>query len=249
MTLNDFAQALWAQLDITPKTRSNYLGAYNRNIAPSLGHLPLDQVTKQQIAQALALLKPQTKYQALMVCRVIFREAVDQCLIEVSPAASIKSPKLNVVPGKFLTWDEIKGANFGRQTGRIKFLALHGLRWGEVVALTEADIFGGMVHVNKSMYGATKTKAGIRDVPHLSPYEPFPKTPKSVATALKPYGVTIHSLRKTYAYNLKKSGVHVTTAQKLMGHSSPMVTLSIYTGFRDDEIAETGEALRKTLGL
>jgi hypothetical protein len=28
-----------------------------------------------------------------------------------------------------------------------------------------------------------------------------------------------------------------------------MVTLSIYTGFRDDEIAETGEALRKTLGL
>jgi integrase len=48
---------------------------------------------------------------------------------------------------------------------------------------------------------------------------------------------------------LKKSGVHVTTAQKLMGHSSPMVTLSIYTGFRDEEISETGEALRKTLGL
>ena len=36
---------------------------------------------------------------------------------------------------------------------------------------------------------------------------------------------------------------------KLMGHSSPMVTLSIYTGLRDDEIAETGEALRKALGL
>jgi hypothetical protein len=34
-----------------------------------------------------------------------------------------------------------------------------------------------------------------------------------------------------------------------MGHSGPMVTLSIYTGSRDDEIAETGEALRKILGL
>jgi transposase-like protein len=65
----------------------------------------------------------------------------------------------------------------------------------------------------------------------------------------KAIGVTIHSLRKTYACNLKKSGGHVTTAQKLMGHSSPMVTLSIYTGFRDEEIAETGDALRKTLGL
>jgi hypothetical protein len=36
---------------------------------------------------------------------------------------------------------------------------------------------------------------------------------------------------------------------KLMGHSGPMVTLSTYTGSHDDEIVETGEALRKTLGL
>jgi hypothetical protein len=53
--------------------------------------------------------------------------------------------------------------------------------------------------------------------------------------------------------NVAKESTHYvllpTFAQKLMGHSSPMVTLSIYTGFRDDEIAETGKALRKTLGL
>jgi integrase len=249
MTLNDFAEALWAHLDIRPKTRSNYMGAYLRNIAPSLGHLPLDQVTKQDIAQALAPLAPQTKYQTLMACRVIFREAVEQGLLEASPAASIKSPKINVIPGKFLTWDEIKAINFGRQTGRIKFLALHGLRWGEAVALTPEDIYDDKVHINKSKYGPTKTPAGIRDVPYFGFYEPFPMTPKSVAVALKPYGVTIHSLRKTYAYNLKKSNVHVTTAQKFMGHSSPMVTLGIYTGFRDEEINESAIAIRQTLGL
>ncbi len=52
--------------------------------------------------------------------------------------------------------------------------------------------------------------------------------------------MTVHSLRKTYAYNLKESGVHVTTAAKLMGHSNPMVTLKIYTQVRDSEIMDSG---------
>jgi hypothetical protein len=41
----------------------------------------------------------------------------------------------------------------------------------------------------------------------------------------------------------------MTTAQKFMGHSSPMVTLGIYTGFRDEEINESAIAIRQTLGL
>lgn len=40
-------------------------------------------------------------------------------------------------------------------------------------------------------------------------------------SALKPYGVTVHSFRKTYACTLKSAGIHVTTAAKLMGHSNP----------------------------
>jgi integrase len=57
-----------------------------------------------------------------------------------------------------------------------------------------------------------------------------------IARTLGEFGVTIHSLRKTYAYFLKTSQVHVTTAAKLMGHSNPLVTLKIYTIVRDDEI-------------
>ena len=44
-------------------------------------------------------------------------------------------------------------------------------------------------------------------------------------------------------YLLKTSGVHVTTAQKLMGHADPVVTLGIYTRFRDDEIDGAGAAI------
>jgi integrase len=58
-------------------------------------------------------------------------------------------------------------------------------------------------------------------------------------------GVTIHSLRKTYAYFLKSNQVHVTAAAKFLGHSNPLVTLKIYTLVRDEEIDEIGQALRK----
>ena len=37
--------------------------------------------------------------------------------------------------------------------------------------------------------------------------------------------------------------MHVTTAQRLMGHASPMVTLGIYTAVLDDEILSTGKIL------
>jgi integrase len=55
------------------------------------------------------------------------------------------------------------------------------------------------------------------------------------------------SLRHTYAYLLKTSGVHVTTAQKLMGHADPGVTLGIYTRFRDEEIDNAGAAIMDSL--
>jgi integrase len=64
-----------------------------------------------------------------------------------------------------------------------------------------------------------------------------------VVPRLSPHGVTAHSLRKTYAYTLKSSQIHVTTAAKMMGHSNPLVTLKIYTLVLDDEIAKSAIAM------
>ena len=57
------------------------------------------------------------------------------------------------------------------------------------------------------------------------------------------HGVTVHSFRRTYAYLLKTQGVHVTTAQKLLGHSDPMMTLKVYTSVLDSEIDDVGHKL------
>jgi len=108
-------------------------------------------------------------------------------LVIAIPAAPVSSS---------LTWEELAKINFGFQNKRIQFLALHGLRYGEAAALTSADIYDGFVHITKSKYGATKTPAGVRKVPLLSEFQPFALNQKSIARALKPYGVTVHSLRK-----------------------------------------------------
>lgn len=243
MQLNIFVDSLWDQLNVTKKTKKNYQGAYRRYVEPFVGDASIELITKVQLINVLSTLPPQSKYQTLMVLRVIFREAAEREIITDNPAERIKTPRVEVKPQKFLKWEDLLQIDFGFHNERIKFLALHGLRYGEAAALTKEDIFDGRVHINKSIHGATKTKAGVRSVPLMSPFTPFPLYQDGIAKVLRPHGVTVHSLRKTYAYMLKSSQVHVTTAAKLLGHSNPLVTMKIYTQVLDDEIDKSGIAL------
>ena len=247
ISLDEFAQSLWKHLKITKKTLANYRGTYRLHVSPTLGNKSIGTVSRRDILEVLAPLSPHTYYQTLMSCRVIFREAVDRELVDASPVASIKAPKLTNKPYKFLTWEEVDSTNFGKYDEQIKFLALHGLRCGEAVVLTREDIYDEKVHITKSIHGATKTQAGVRVVPYLGHFNPLPRTPKPLRKALEPYGVNIHSLRKTYAYFLKSNDVHVTTAAKFMGHSNPLVTLKIYTLVRDNEVTDVGNSMREKL--
>ena len=249
MQLNDYTNQLWQTLDLAPRTIANYSGAMSRYIVPTLGCKPIDEIKSEDLQDCLKTLPPQTKFATIMALRSVFRSAVERGHIESSPMDSIKAPKIKVSPKKFLKWDEITSYDFGKQTSRIRFLALHGLRWGEAAALTEDDIKDGVVHVSKSKNGPTKSASGNRLVPYLGYFEVFPKNQKAIAKALRPHGVTVHSLRKTYAYCLKSSKIHVTTASRLMGHSNPMITLKIYTAVLDEEIHESAAALRDCLSL
>jgi integrase len=231
---------LWPQLKITAKSLSNYSGAYRRNLQPIIGSLNLTEVTKHILIDALAVLPQQTRYQTYMVAKVIFREAEVRELIEMSPVIGIRTPKVTVKQQKFLTWEELREIDFGFHTKRIHFLALHGLRYGEAAALTKDDIRDGRVFINKSKWGETKTPSGVRSVPLMSEFVEFPIFQDRIAKQLRPHGVTVHSLRKTYAYILKQANVHVTTAAKLMGHSNPLITMKIYTQVLDKEIDDTG---------
>ena len=179
---------------------------------------------------------------------MIFREALEDGIVEKSPVHGLRGPKVMVAPRRFLTWEEIQQINFGKWNHQIRFLALHGLRWSEAVRLTHSDIRDGRIYVTKSIHGATKSLAGMRVVPLVGEFKPFPKHPRTLRKALAPHGVTIHSLRHTYAYLLKKKGIHVTTAQRLLGHSDPKVTLAVYTRVLDSEIDDAGRLLGALIG-
>lgn len=217
---------------------------YKCHIQNKIGDRFLEEITRADIQNVIKPLPPQSAATTLAVCKTIFREAVSHGLISNSPASGVRSTAIQVVPRKFLTIQELQALDLGRYRTQILFLGFHGLRWGEAVALTEDDLLDGKIHVNKSVHGPTKTKAGVRVIPQVSEFAPLSKSPKGIRRVLHTHGVHIHSLRHTYAYLLKSSGVHVTTAQRLMGHSDPGITLGIYTRFRDDEIDQAGEMIR-----
>lgn len=248
MLFETFAAQTIATLPIRDKTRATYQSMLNLHIYPFLAHREIESIKRIDIQRSIHGLPPQTSAMSLAVLKTIFREALAQELMEVSPAHGVSGPKILVQPRAFLTWQQVSESNFGDYTPHIRFLALHGLRWSEAVALTFEDIHDDRVWISKSVHGQTKSKAGIRSVPLVSPFIIFPRSPKTLRKVLKPYGVDIHSLRHTYAYLLKQQGVHVTTAQRLLGHSDPRVTMNIYTQVLDSEIDDVGLLLSKAAG-
>ena len=249
MLFRTHAMNVVSLLPIRPKTRATYLSMLRIHIFPTLAHRDIFEIKRSDIQNVIHGLSPQTAAMSLAIIKTVFREALAQQLIDASPAHGVSGPKIMVAPRNFLTWDEISNTSFGKYTTQIRFLALHGLRWSEAAALTMDDVRDDRVWINKSVHGQTKSKAGIRSVPLVSSFLPFPKSPKTLRKVLKPHGVDIHSMRHTYAYLLKQQGVHVTTAQRLLGHSDPRVTMGIYTQVLDSEIDDVGVLLSKAVGL
>jgi integrase len=245
MLFGEFALDVISTLPIRVKTRQNYASMYRCHIEKHLAQHHLDSIKRSEIQDLIKFLPPQTMLMTLAVIKTIFREAVSRDYLDASPAHGVRTPSLVVPARKFLTWDELKASDFGRYTPQIRFLALHGLRWGEAVVLTKDDVRDGRIYVNKSIHGSTKSQSGVRVVPLIGDFCQIPKSPKTLRKVLDPYGIHIHSLRHTYAYLLKTQGIHVTTAQKLLGHSDPKVTLRVYTQVLDNEIENTGEILKR----
>ena len=249
MLFESFALQTINHLPIRQKTFATYHSMLKLHIFPSLAHRDIRTIKRLDIQGAIQGLPPQTSAMSLAVIKTVFREALAQEIIDASPAHRVSGPKIMVKPREFLTWEEVSNGSFGKYTTHIRFLALHGLRWSEAVALTIEDIRDDRVWINKSIHGQTKSKAGIRSVPLVSPFKVFPKSPKTLRKVLKAHGVDIHSLRHTYAYLLKQQGVHVTTAQRLLGHSDPRVTMNVYTQVLDNEIDDVGLLLSKAAGF
>jgi integrase len=182
-----------------------------------------------------------------MVAKSIYREAFMYKIATINPTIGLRTPAIQMQPKKFLTWEQVDELEWGRYNNQVRFLALHGLRWSEAAAIRDSDIRDGFVWVSKTVNGACKSKSSVRKIPYLGHFAQLPLTYKPLQKCANKQGVTVHSLRRTYAYLLKTQGVHVTTAQKLLGHSDPLMTLKVYTSVLDSEIDDAGELLLKAI--
>ena len=216
---------------------------------PLVGHKDLDEDLRQVIQLRLLELPPQTSRHCLMVAKTMWREGYNYGVCRENPTVGIKTPKIQVKQKPFLTWEEVNSKDWGRYNNHIRFLALHGLRWSEAAALTEADIGDVTLYVSKTIYGPCKSASSIRKIPYLGYFEKFPVTYKPLMKAAHLHGITVHSLRRTYAYMLKTQGIHVSTAQRLLGHADPVLTLKVYTGVLDTEIDDAGKILQNSLKI
>ena len=247
MILNEWSEVCWSLLTVRTRTLKDYKYKYAKHIAPVFGEQELESVTRKQVQGWILSLEPTVGKACLPILKTLYREALNYEVCESNPTLGIRRKPHNAPDRTFLLWDDLNSRDYGRYGDLFRFMALHGLRWGEVQALTQADIRDGLVYVNKSMYGPTKN-AQSRVVPYMGFYGDFPKSYKWARIALRDSaGVTIHSLRYTYAYLLKAASVHPQAAQHLLGHSTITLTMDLYTKVLPDEITNAGDLLRNSL--
>ena len=243
MLVDEWVETVWTVLNVREKTLKDYKHLYKSHLKPVIGLLEIDSVSSRDLQVKLLSLPPQTARHTLMLAKTIWREAENYGVATHNPLTKLRTAPIQVTPKKFLTWEEVDKLDWGRYNNQIRFLALHGLRWSEAAALTSGDIKDGSVLVSRSVYGACKSKSSVRRVPYLGYFEKFPKSYKPLQKCANLHGVTVHSFRRSYAYLLKTQKIHVTTAQKLLGHSDPIMTLKVYTSVLDNEIDEAGDIL------
>lgn len=129
-----------------PHTFDRYRAHLRERILPTLGDIPLDELTPPKVRQALASWKgaAATRAGTLIVLRSGMRQAVSDRMRDSDPTAGVKAPTLPQASPTVLDVDEarhlmdtVKGERFAP----ILAVALGlGLRRGEVLGLRTADL-------------------------------------------------------------------------------------------------------------
>lgn len=147
-TLSAFAETyLTEETSAAPSTVTRYRGYLRTSIGPSLGHLPLDEITPTEIRQWVnrqtMAHAPKTVRNHHALLSAILNYAVKNGIILENPCKGIQLPDPNTREAVFLTRDEfwtVYDYIPPRYKPLVLTLAYTGLRWSEATALTPEDI-------------------------------------------------------------------------------------------------------------
>jgi len=196
MTLDKwFVEFKETRTGIQDRTLIDYQRIYDRHISPTLGTLPIDAITRTQVAGLInALARPTEDREELSaktianvhgILAACLNEAVAQRKIEHNPCSRVRLPRAKeteATDARFLTHDEFDRL-YAAMNDHYKTLLLTlvgtGMRWAEAQALRvgEVDLDG---------LGTIKVIRSTKWVPGQGHIDGVPKTKKSRRTIIIP---------------------------------------------------------------
>jgi integrase len=157
-------------VDLEPKTRAGYEMVLRVHLLPEFGGRKVSRITPQLVQAYVARLqangaKPGTIRNIYAVLRNALNTGVRLKMIAANPCQGVKLPRMPREPMLFLTAEEMAAladAIDPRYRALIYTAAYTGLRAGELLALTRADIdlLRGVIHVRRALKEVHGVDAG-----------------------------------------------------------------------------------------
>lgn len=260
-TFGEYAKK-WYELYKEPLLKPSSLRTVRYSVKPAVDawkNRKLSDITPDD-AQEVANSISSAVFRKLFVVygKDIFKRALRSGFVKMNPfeLVEVKPKRKKHIPA--LTVEEqaalVEAMRETKHDLLTRFLLATGLRIGEALALTKADVRGCRVYVSKNLVrvdgkdivqDTPKTDAGNRAVPISKELQAelmalpgdrlFPVTANSVRPVLTRkaaqlgFKASLHTLRHTYATRLEEAGVPEKVAQYLMGHASIQMTKDVYT--------------------
>ena len=272
--------AEWAELykkpNLKPKSYESLCHVIKR-IVTALGDLPIGDITAESIQKFFNAMGANRMRD---LCKAylgqVFAKALATGKIKSNPMLAVEIVQHTPQKRSALTperQERFMEAIAGTPHGLLaRLLLATGLRIGEVLALTAADIDAERLTVTvskdiahlengKTIIQPPKSKASYRTVPISRELcaellalprqgRLFPITYNAVRLAFQRvsgklgYTVTPHILRHTYATRLEEAGIPPKIKQYLMGHASLRMTQDTYTDTQEHYVASVSDRVR-----
>lgn len=209
--------------------------------------------------------KPNTKAQKVKVCRLFFKWALKNWDLKAdNPFKSVAYPKIKKTEKNFWTPEQVEKILNAEKDKEFRFcfalMAYAGFRFFEAQKAAWGDFEGDFIKVmgkggkfakvpvsaklraemDRYLDGRQKPDSGDVFSDKITNTETNREIKKACAVAgIKFEGrANCHRFRHSFASNLLRGGASVVTTQRLLRHSTPMITLSVYSHVLKEDLTD-----------
>ena len=224
--------------------------------AAPIGAIALREVRSEQLQDFLMSIdRANTREKFYDIINGAFKKAVALDYVRKNPAELVEIPTAKSKPRRAYTFEEqnkMLAALNERYAPVFRFLCCTGMRIGEFVALTDANVdkhrrqiwIKESIPANKPEVTTPKTESSVRAIPYLDDlFEgiqlgtyTYYGVKHAFQTALEKCGITgvlIHNTRHTFSSLCYYHRVPDKFIQAWMGHSTVAMTMDTYTHIMD----------------